>query len=355
MGTIIPRKRKDGSTGYTALIRIKRAGKVVHSESETFDREQAAKLWMGKREAELAQPGAFDKGPDPRLADVIDQYNREKQKAHGKTKTQVLNTIKADEIAQLRCSQIGSPELVAFAKRLQVQPQTRGNYISHLASIFTVARPAWGYPLDAQAMNDARVVMTKLGLTAKSNSRARRPTLDELGQLMAHYEVIESKRPDSLPMRRLILFAIFSTRRQEEICRVLGSDLDREGLHLIVRDMKNPGEKIGNDVHTKLTPEALQLIDTQPATKGRIWPYNAESVSTSFTRACAILEIEDLHFHDLRHEGITRLFELGWTIPHVAKVSGHRTWSSLKRYEHIQQSGDKFAGWPWWARVLKAL
>jgi len=353
MGTIIPRKRKDGSIGYTALVRIKRGGKVVHSESETFDREQAAKIWMGRREAELAQPGALDKGPDPRLADVIDQYNREKLKQHGKTKTQVLNTIKADELAQLRCSQIGSPELVAFARRLEVQPQTRGNYMSHLAAIFTVARPAWGYPLSAQAMDDARVVLAKLGLTARSNSRERRPTLDELGQLMAHYEVMEHRRPDSLPMRRLILFAIFSTRRQEEICRVVAGDLDRQALQLVVRDMKNPGEKIGNDVRTKLTPEALKLIDTQPATTGRIWPYNAESVSTSFTRACKILQIEDLHFHDLRHEGISRLFEMGWTIPQVAQVSGHRTWQSLKRYEHMQQTGDKYAGWPWLARVLE--
>jgi hypothetical protein len=68
MGTIIPRKRKDGSTGYTALVRVKKAGKVVHSESQTFDREQAAKIWMKSRETELAKPGALDKKPDPPLS-----------------------------------------------------------------------------------------------------------------------------------------------------------------------------------------------------------------------------------------------------------------------------------------------
>ena len=188
-------------------------------------------------------------------------------------------------------------------------------------------------------------------LTSRSKERTRRPTLAELNKLMAHYEVMELKRSDSLPMRRLILFAIFSTRRQEEICRVTGADLDRDQLQLVVRDMKNPGEKIGNDVRTTLTPEALRLIDTQPATTGRIWPYNSESVSTSFTRACAMLEIEDLHFHDLRHEGISRLFELGWSIPQVAAVSGHRSWQSLKRYTHIQRSGDKYAGWAWLQRL----
>ena len=46
----------------------------------------------------------------------------------------------------------------------------------------------------------------------------------------------------------------------------------------------------------------------------------------------------------LRHDGISRLFELGWSIPHVAAVSGRRSWSSLKRYTHIRQRGDKYTG-----------
>jgi len=71
------------------------------------------------------------------------------------------------------------------------------------------------------------------------------------------------------------------------------------------------------------------------------------TISAAFTRACQFLEIDDLHFHDLRHEGISRLFEMGKTIPQVAAVSGHRTWNSLKRYTHLRQAGDKYAGWKW--------
>ncbi len=347
MGSILKRKRKDGTVGYTAIVRVKRAGVVVHSETETFDREQAANAWMKKRETELAKAGALDKPADPTLGVVIDQYNKEKLKEHGKTKTQVLRTIKESSIGALRCSEITSQAIVEYAQSIEALPQTRGNYMSHLASVFTVARPAWGYPLDEKAMEDARVVMMKMGLISRSKQRSRRPSLEELGKLMTYYEVAEKKRRDTIPMTRLIMFAIFSTRRQEEITRVVGKDLDRDHLELVVRDMKNPGEKIGNDVRTKLTPEALKLIDTQPKTDGRIWPHNADSISTSFTRACQFLEIEDLHFHDLRHEGISRLFEMGWNIPNVAQVSGHRTWTSLRRYSHIRQSGDKYANWPW--------
>ncbi len=172
------------------------------------------------------------------------------------------------------------------------------------------------------------------------------------GLLMGHYSVYERKRADAIPMTHLILFSIYSTRRQEETCRIVAEDVNIERAEVIVRDMKNPGEKMGNDVTTNLTPEALKLITDRGIKKGRLWPYNAESVSTSFTRACKILGIEDLHFHDLRHEGISRLFELGWSIPHVATVSGHRSWKSLQRYTHIKQVGDKYKDWHWKVKLL---
>lgn len=353
MGTILARKRKDGTMGYTALIRIKKGGKIIHAETETFDRDQAAKAWMKKRETELAQPGALDKPDDPILADVIDTYNTDKLRPHGKTKDQVLRSIKNSEIGEMRCSQITSQDLVRFAQSIDAQPSTRGNYMSHLASIFSVARPAWGYPLDKQAMDDARVVLDKLGLIGRSKHRTRRPTLQELDKLLKYYTVVELKRKDSIPMTRIIPFAIFSTRRQEEITTIVGKDLDKANLEVIVRDMKNPGEKIGNDVATTLTPEALQFIELQPDTQGRIWPHNADSISASFTRACQFLGIEDLHFHDLRHDGISRLFEMGWSIPRVACVSGHRSWTSLKRYTHLRQMGDKYKDWPWLVKLLE--
>lgn len=352
MGTIVSRKRKDGTIGHTAQIRLKDGGKVIFTESQTFDRKPAAQAWLKKRETELAVPGALIKPTDPLLAEVIDQYNEDKLRPHGKTKDQVLRTIKNSWLGELHCSEITSPELVKFAQGLTGQPSTRGNYMSHLASIFTVARPAWGYPLDKQAMDDARVVLEKLGLIGRSKERTRRPTLAELDKLMNHYSVYELKRANAIPMTQLILFSIFSTRRQEESCRITAEDLNTDQAEVIVRDMKNPGEKIGNDVTTQLTPEALQLIIQRGVAKGRIWPYNAESVSASFTRACVLLGIEDLHFHDLRHDGISRLFEMGWTIPRVACVSGHRSWTSLKRYTHLKQVGDKYLDWKWKKQLI---
>lgn len=335
---------------FTATIRLKRGGKLVLSESRTFDNERSAERWMKRRETELAKPGALATATAPKdgstLADAINKYVEESRKAIGKTKAQVLEAIKAYDIADKRAEEITSDDIVTFARQLGAggrQPQTVLNYLSHLSAVFTIARPAWRMPLDPVAMRDALAVTKRLGLTGKSRQRTRRPTLDEITALLAHYAEREHKNPHMVPMRRLIAFAVLSTRRLGEITRILWVDV--EPGRVLVRDMKHPGEKIGNDVWCELPPEAEAVM---PARHGeRVFPYDADTISTNFTRACKLLGIEDLHFHDLRHDGVSRLFEMGRTVPLAASVSGHRSWQSLQRYTHVRQTGDKYDGFDW--------
>lgn len=351
MGTINERTRKDGTTGYTAQIRIKRAGKAVYAEASTFDRRSAAVQWLARRERELAEPGALDavRVEDPTLSDVIDHYLKESTREAGKTKAQVLRTIKSKPIAGMLCSAITSTDIVAFAKSIDAQPSTVGNYVSHLGGIFAIARPAWGYPLDYRALEDARVVLKRLGAVSKSKERSRRPTMGELDRLMKHFGRRRKSRFGLYHMEFLTVFAIFSTRRLSEICDLTWSDVNETTSQILIRDMKHPGEKEGNHVWCDLPPEALRVIQAQPRGEAtdRIFPFNPKSVSSVFTRACAVLGIVDLHMHDLRHDGISRLFEMGNGIPQVAMVSGHRNWTTLKRYTHIRQQGDRYAGWAW--------
>lgn len=140
------------------------------------------------------------------------------------------------------------------------------------------------------------------------------------------------------------------------------SNLDEKHSRVLVCNMKHPGDKKGNDQWCDLTPEALKIIQSRPRINSRIFPYSADAICAAFTRACYTVGINTpdmpaekrLHFHDLRHEGVSRLFELGWSIPRVASVSGHRSWQSLKRYTHIRQTDDKYAGWPWMEVVTSA-
>ncbi|RAZ82002.1 site-specific integrase [Cereibacter johrii] len=350
MGTIVARPRKDGTMGYTAQIKIKRGGKVVFSQAQTFDREAAARVWMKRKERDLEKPGAIEaaaRASAGTLADAIDSYLKDSRKEIGRTKAQVLRAIKSYDIATRDCDRIRSEDVVAFARELgrNRQPQTVQNYLSHLAAVFAVARSAWGYPIERTVMDEAAEACKRLGLTARSRWRERRPTVDELEKIMAHFVERSHRRPRCLPMHKVIAFAVFSTRRQEEILRIRWADLE-EG-RVLVRDMKNPGEKAGNHVWCQLVPEAEEIARAMPRIDDRIFPYSPDAVSKAFTEGCKLLEIEDLHFHDLRHEGTSRLFELGWSIPQVATVTGHRSWQSLQRYSHIRQTGDKLARWKW--------
>lgn len=362
MGTIIERKRATG-TRYTAQIRIKRDGKVVHHESETFSRRDAAKAWLEKRERQLAKPGGLEaamkapKGSSHSLADAIDRYLRETEKTPGRTKTQVLRTIKTYDLADKPCDLITTQVLVAFGKELRAErgASTVGTYFSHLSKIFELARPAWGYPLDFAAFNEARAVLKELGTIQKSKQRDRRPSLEELDLMLQHF--IRQRRewaPDAVPMDRIIPFAIASTRRQEEIVTIRWEDFDEEGGRVLVRDMKDPKKKQGNDIWVELPPEAIAIIKAMPRVSDRIFPFTTDAICAAFTRTRRLLGIdEELKFHCLRHEGISRLFEMGRTIPQVASVSGHKSWQSLKRYTHLRQTGDKYAGWKWWAHAAR--
>lgn len=347
MGTIIERRRKDGTKSYLAQIVLKRDKEILHRENKTFTNRRQASHWIAVREFEVEQEIKGGRAPksDPTLGAVIERYVAESQREIGRTKAQVLRSMVAMPIASMRCSEITSTHLVELGRSLAEgnrKPQTVQNYLSHISSIFAIARPAWGYPLDPQAMRDAVLVSKRLGYTSKSRKRDRRPTLDELDRLLAFFD---SKRSNAMPMSEVVLFAIFSTRRQEEITRLTWVDLDREHSRVLVRDMKHPGQKIGNDHWVDLVPEAMAVIKRQPMEGDCIFPYSTDAISANFTRACKLLGIADLHFHDLRHDGISRLFEMGWNIPQVACVSGHRSWHSLQRYTHIRQRGDKYANW----------
>ena len=116
---------------------------------------------------------------------MIDRYTEESVKDIGRTKTQVLRAIKRYDIANQRCSTITSADIIAFANQLvsKVTPQTVANYLSHLAAVFAIARPAWGYQLNQNAMKDAFVVAKRLGITDQE-PRARSASNDgRVGQV----------------------------------------------------------------------------------------------------------------------------------------------------------------------------
>jgi integrase len=86
-----------------------------------------------------------------------------------------------------------------------------------------------------------------------------------------------------------------------------------------------------------LSTRALAVLGSVPAVlRGPIFPITQDSLEYYWRRACEFASIEDLHFHDLRHEATSRLFERGLNHFEVMAITGHRTTDMLKRYTHFR-------------------
>ena len=81
---------------------------------------------------------------------------------------------------------------------------------------------------------------------------------------------------------------------------------------------------------------AVKHIEGQEGREGLIFRTTVEAIKRSFIRLTRRAEIEDLHFHDLRHEAISRLVERGFDLPAVMMFSGHTDHRMLLRYTHLK-------------------
>ena len=122
--------------------------------------------------------------------------------------------------------------------------------------------------------------------------------------------------------------------RRGEIVKLNWQDVDMVNRTALLRETKN-----GEDRTVPLSPAAiatLQLQAGQKGAEGQVFSTTGSGLQQSWERVLARAGITDLHFHDLRHEAISRFFERGLSVPEVALISGHKTPSMLFRYTHLK-------------------
>src|SRR5690606_38449537 len=110
-----------------------------HRATRSPDLRSAAsrqRLGRAARKKELKSPGGLTKRDDPLFVAVIDRCRIELNGQMGSTKDSCLRKVADSKLAKLKCSEVTSDRLVEFAKSLDVLPQTRSNYLSHLSPIF---------------------------------------------------------------------------------------------------------------------------------------------------------------------------------------------------------------------------
>lgn len=363
MGTISQRKLADGTIRFRAEIRISRKGLANFKESKTFSSMRLAQKWLAMREEEIEENPDILLGRSDvmniTLANAIEKYLDEVGNEYGRTKTYCLRLIQKFPIAQYIITKIKPADIsehVALRKagyaKLDLKPiatSTLQHELLHIRGVLSHAHAMWDVNVDLAGFDKATAQLRKTRQISSSGKRDRLPTTAELKKLTEYFYRKWQKPVYSYPMHLIIWFAIFSCRRESEITEMLLADYDEDNEVWKVRDLKNPNGSKGNHKEFNvLEPcrkmiELLQVKSTRKRMLNRgydkdlLIPLSPKTIGGEFRNACKILGIEGLRFHDLRHEGCTRLAEKGFTIPQIQQVSLHDSWGSLERYVSVKK------------------
>jgi integrase len=326
-------------------VQVRRKGRYV---SETFRRRKEAEEWAldTERRVDRGESPSSRARIDPttfgHLIDLHLDDMKEVGKCPRRSKAFSLDSLQR-KLGKVRLADLDRERLIKFGRDRAKEgagPPTIGMDLGYVRTMIAHAGAVHGISVSVEPVDLARIALRRLGLIGKAKCRDRRPTTDEIDGIIRY---LEANPRQLIPVGRIVRFAIATAMRQDEICRIKWHDVDTKKKIVIVRDRKDPREKDGNDESVPLLSatgiDAWAVLQEQKkasTSNERIFPYNGRSVGTAFRRACRELKIHDLHFHDLRHEAASRLFEAGFTIEQVALVTGHRDWKMLKRYTNLR-------------------
>lgn len=305
----------------------------------TFAKKSDAREWATVIEAQANHIAAGGFSPVPKGAtfgDLVDKY-METTATPGKTKASTLEMLKR-ELGRIKLSALSAVVIRDFIDQ-RIEAGAGGVTISadlsYLSAVLKWGRHSRRLDLNDRLGLDARASLKHRGLKTRAVERDREPTADELHRL---YELWRTNPRQIIPMETLCRFALATGMRQGEICRLEVEDIDQVRKTVVIRDRKDPQNKVGNHQTVPLLPDAWAIVEgvLKERDTGFLFPFSEASVSTAFTRACQKLGIEDLRFHDLRHKATADFFRMGLDIPRVALLTGHKTWAMLRRYTAIQ-------------------
>ena len=291
------------------------------AQSKVFRTRREAQEWAAMVEGQMAQ-GTWRntaEADNTTLADALDRYGKEvsRLKKSGKIELYRIGTLKTDKIASLHLSRVRGADLAEFRDRRLAAGLSDSSVRLELAlisNLFTVAAKEW-------RMEGLRNPVMAIRKPAPGKARDRRLSPGEEEKLLSEC---------APPLKAIILFALETGMRKGEIQKLLWKDVDIGNCTAKLLDTKN-----GEDRTIPLSSRAIAVLKALPRDiSGKVFP--GADISHSFAAASARAGIEDLRFHDLRHEATSRLFEKGFNPMEVSAITGHKTLQMLKRYTHLR-------------------
>lgn len=331
----MPTIRKRG-TKYQAQVRIKSKGVIIFDESATFDTEKSATVWAEALERKVKSGGVEQYVKESiTVAELVKRWAAYKETVRPMSRgvSHSLKTIMVAPFAAKPIAALTARDITAWGVDMSKRGLNHATILHHvmtLRAVYSSAPTVSGIQAPMQDIINGAESLKRLRVMAKSTPRERRVSDDELSLIVDYME----QQSLSVPTYDYVRLAVVFPRRRSELLTMRWSDYT--GTQMLLRNTKNPNRV--RDEIVPIPPEARALIDELPRFEGedRILPYKFESISAAFQRTVKAVGIAGLRLHDLRHEGISRLFEAGLQIQEVSLISGHTNWAMLRRYTHIK-------------------
>lgn len=309
-------------------VQIRRKGYPALNRS--FATKSDAQAWARKVETDVDRRGlpvGLKVLDTLTLADLLNRYMVEvtAKKRGALRETWAIRTVLKHDIAKLALSNL-SVALVEQHRdrRLQaVKPSTLNRELAIYRHALEVARRSWGIPIPENPFS----IVEKPRV---SDARTRRLREGEWEKLRAACAI--SKNPH---VAEMIEFGLETAMRRGEVLRMRWCHLNQ-----VARTLHIPITKNGYARTIPLTPRALRILEgKRPASavdQDVVFPTTEHAVKMAWRRIISRAKLPDFRYHDLRHEAVSRFFEMGLSMPEVALISGHRDTKMLMRYTHLK-------------------
>lgn len=296
---------------------------------KSFDSKQEAEKWARDLEAQVDRFGA---APDTKILEsttlghLLERYQREisPSKRGSVQEIQRIDVLRRHDLAYRTLIGLSQQDIASFRdERLQsVAPSTTVRELAILSHVLEVAIRDWGLPL-------AKNVVKLVRRPVIRNERSRRLTGDEEQRLLEGCDGGQTPY-----FKTLLILAVETGMRRGEILGLKWSDISHNRRVITLTMTKN-----GSGREVPLSQRAFDaLMDWKacaPVDQASVFPMTPGALEQTWRRLLIRTGIKSLRFHDLRHEGVSRLFERGLNIIEVSSISGHKELRMLKRYTHL--------------------
>lgn len=332
-------KKVSKKTGRISFrVKVRTQGNYV---CKTFTRHTDAKRWEQDTEAAIRN-GNYAKEAKLQkhtVSDAINRYQKEYLPRNPKRQQDIIQKLTwfEQEMGHLQLADLSKSIIVEKRLKLKNTPQKCGKpltnstvnrYMSAFSHVFTVARNEWEW-LDEHPLSRISKLPEPRGRTRYLDEDERKRLLDAC------------QRSKCSQLFLVVTLALSTGARQGEIMSLQWKDVDFERRIITLHHTKN-----GERRTLPITNHTFALLKAHHEAKSAYSDYVFPSpradrpviMRAAWERALELAELNDFHFHDLRHTAASYLAMNGATPAEIAEVLGHKTLAMVKRYAHLSES-----------------